>query len=599
MGEVDIDTLTIEQYLMLTQENHAQGMVKTKFRGMMKKNIEDMTIAKYIEYENWVLGYEHQSDDSKINAYYDLPPPEEDLDESLKVEMKKRMCGQDKESQDDALIDILKSLVGECKAVYTNKSTRIEASSHGTNEVQGVSFVVDDEEGDILRALPYELPSKELNLGSFTLPRTIGNLNLYDMADLGASVNVMPKSIFEHLKLANLKETYMVVEMADMTKKAPLGIVENILPFLATIHAQIDIFKREISLGIGEDRVKFYMVVGVCHSIIPVEKICMANSIPEDEYFNPFEIKHDVFFYESPACLIFEQWTYDNESVDTLDSTNNIEELEDNHDNVDCGMCLTCNPDLSFCSGYDAIYGKGENGMLEQWMCLRDQDKQSVGGKRMIFADFLKVRYGNKNIDDTTRERRYMSGLHIIASFMITGYTNIKARMSDANTYQNLAPKKNTDPIYQQDRNSNIKTYFPDFPQPQLRKPRPRDYSFEEWLRIKMGLTNVSKFIQNEVLNRWVIDSFDVEIDYGKMRDDPYSRRFDEYKEEFDNEINQLVNEYDLRIGKKGYVLYDVWEKCERFYDTVYPWHEEDLEEEEQWESGIEKTDYKPPFVKN
>ncbi|GKG35717.1 phospholipase-like protein, partial [Tanacetum coccineum] len=58
-----------------------------------------------------------------------------------------------------------------------------------------------------------------MNPGSFTLPCTIGNVKLYDTADLGASVNVMPKSLFKHLKLADLKETNMEVEMADMTKK--------------------------------------------------------------------------------------------------------------------------------------------------------------------------------------------------------------------------------------------------------------------------------------------------------------------------------------------------------------------------------------------
>ncbi|GJX87641.1 phospholipase-like protein [Tanacetum coccineum] len=133
------------------------------------------------------------------------------------------MCGQDKESEEDALVAILKSLVGECKEVYTNKGAQIETSSDGTNEVQGMSFIMDDdiqnEEGVILGTLPCQLLPKELNPGSFTLPCTIGSLNLYAMEDLGASVNVMPKSIFEHLKLANLKETDMVVEMADMTKK--------------------------------------------------------------------------------------------------------------------------------------------------------------------------------------------------------------------------------------------------------------------------------------------------------------------------------------------------------------------------------------------
>ncbi|GJS71438.1 putative reverse transcriptase domain-containing protein [Tanacetum coccineum] len=114
------------------------------------------------------------------------------------------------------------------------------------------------------------------------------DLKFYALADLGASINVIPKSMFEHLKLARLRKTDMLVEMADMTKRVPIGIVENVLikidkflflsdfvaiymlktrneivilgrPFLATTHAEIDVFNKEISLGIGDDRVTFNM----------------------------------------------------------------------------------------------------------------------------------------------------------------------------------------------------------------------------------------------------------------------------------------------------------------------------------------------------
>ncbi|GJU31562.1 hypothetical protein Tco_1175151 [Tanacetum coccineum] len=44
------------------------------------------------------------------------------------------------------------------------------------------------------------------------------------MADLGASVNVMPRNIFEYLRLANLRNTNMLIEMANMMKKTPLEI---------------------------------------------------------------------------------------------------------------------------------------------------------------------------------------------------------------------------------------------------------------------------------------------------------------------------------------------------------------------------------------
>ncbi|GKA58653.1 mutator type transposase, partial [Tanacetum coccineum] len=74
-----------------------------------------------------------------------------------------------------------------------------------------------------------QLPTKESNPRHFTLPYTIGNFNFYAMADLGASVNVQPRNIFEYLELTKLSETEMLVEMADMRKKAQLRIVRDIL----------------------------------------------------------------------------------------------------------------------------------------------------------------------------------------------------------------------------------------------------------------------------------------------------------------------------------------------------------------------------------
>ncbi|GJR21809.1 reverse transcriptase domain-containing protein [Tanacetum coccineum] len=146
------------------------------------------------------------------------------------------------------------------------------------NNVHEVSFLFDsefqvaqNEKEEAIEILQSQLLPKELNLGNFTLPCTIGNFNFYVVADLGAIVNVIPRGIFECLKLTNLRKTNMLVEMTDMTKKAPLGVVENVLvridkflfssdfviidrtpsetiilgiPFLATIHAKINVFCR-------------------------------------------------------------------------------------------------------------------------------------------------------------------------------------------------------------------------------------------------------------------------------------------------------------------------------------------------------------------
>nr|GEZ16747.1 hypothetical protein [Tanacetum cinerariifolium] len=148
---------------------------------------------------------------------------------------------------------------------------------------------------------------KELNPGSFLLPFTINNYNSYVMDTIEASNNVMPRSIYEYLKLANLGGASMPVKMDDMTQKETLGTMKIILvkidkfefpcdyvitdmpenlremiilgrPFLETIHAQIDVFQEEISLRIGEDRIKFGVNGNPNQSNVTIEKIYMANT---------------------------------------------------------------------------------------------------------------------------------------------------------------------------------------------------------------------------------------------------------------------------------------------------------------------------------
>ncbi|GJR40273.1 hypothetical protein Tco_1215957 [Tanacetum coccineum] len=97
-----------------------------------------------------------------------------------------------------------------------------EAPSSSTGQCK----VAQNEEERTTEVLQCQLPHKELNPGNFTLPCTIGNFNFYGMADLGASVNAMPRNIFKYLRLANLGNTNMLVEMADRIKKAPLEALD-------------------------------------------------------------------------------------------------------------------------------------------------------------------------------------------------------------------------------------------------------------------------------------------------------------------------------------------------------------------------------------
>ncbi|GJR35820.1 putative multidrug resistance protein [Tanacetum coccineum] len=96
----------------------------------------------------------------------------------------------------------------------------------------------------------------------------------------------MPYSAFTNLGLGKLAPSKLIIELADKTMKHPKGIAENVLvgidkfvflvdfiildmpkdikiplilgrPFLSIAHAKIDVFKRKITLRIGNDKIVF------------------------------------------------------------------------------------------------------------------------------------------------------------------------------------------------------------------------------------------------------------------------------------------------------------------------------------------------------
>ncbi|GKF71152.1 hypothetical protein Tco_0207266 [Tanacetum coccineum] len=121
-----------------------------------------------------------------------------------------------KEFHSKTVNEVNDSSSDQCKAIYDDKEAPINNEFDKPHEVSFDHTHV--EEGVSSKILPCQLPPKELNPGNFTLSCTFESLNFYAMSDLGASINIIHKSIYEHLKLARLKKTDMLVEIADMTK---------------------------------------------------------------------------------------------------------------------------------------------------------------------------------------------------------------------------------------------------------------------------------------------------------------------------------------------------------------------------------------------
>ncbi|GJU28726.1 reverse transcriptase domain-containing protein [Tanacetum coccineum] len=156
------------------------------------------------------------------------------------------------------------------------------------------------------------IPQKKKDLGSFTLPCFINNV-CFDNAlvNLGASVSVMPLLTYLNLGLGELAHTKLTVELADRIVKYPKGIAENVLvgigkftfpvdfiildmpedikvplilgrPFLSTDRAKIDVYKRKITLRVGEERIIFTSVEPASSLIKRVYMLSLRERIELD-----------------------------------------------------------------------------------------------------------------------------------------------------------------------------------------------------------------------------------------------------------------------------------------------------------------------------
>ncbi|KEH26708.1 hypothetical protein MTR_6g471360 [Medicago truncatula] len=89
------------------------------------------------------------------------------------------------------------------------------------------------------------------------------------MCDLGASVSLMPLSLYERLGIGELKSTKMTLQLANCSVKYPAGIIEDVhvkvgevpillgRPFLATAGAIIDVKNGKLAFNVGKDTVEF------------------------------------------------------------------------------------------------------------------------------------------------------------------------------------------------------------------------------------------------------------------------------------------------------------------------------------------------------
>ncbi|GJV01843.1 zinc knuckle CX2CX4HX4C containing protein [Tanacetum coccineum] len=245
------------------------------------------------------------------------------------------------------------------------------------------------------------------------------------LANLGASISVMPLSMYKRLGIGKLEPINMVIEMADNTKCTPKGIVENLLikinkfifpvdfvildmvedfrmpiilrrPLLATAYAKVDIFRKSISLKVGDEKVIFKIRISFTTIIFESIRSIKSETCPEDDDFK--KIDYDLFLYDSES--LYKITEMDKETYPTPKEKRVhwcepiLQEKENEHQ-----YWASCDPNSNVCNEG----GLPINEVKRYWESINDSEQEELEWEELSLNDWMKIRYGK--VCKMTRER--------------------------------------------------------------------------------------------------------------------------------------------------------------------------------------------------
>ncbi|GKB20645.1 reverse transcriptase domain-containing protein [Tanacetum coccineum] len=140
------------------------------------------------------------------------------------------------------------------RSLISNKEKLFELSSAPLNE-------------NCFAVLLKKLPEKLGDPGKFLIPCDFPRMvECSTLADLGASINLMPLSVWKRLSPPELTTTHMTLELANRSITRPKGVTGDVCvivplifgrPFLRTSRALIDVYGEEITLRFNDEAITF------------------------------------------------------------------------------------------------------------------------------------------------------------------------------------------------------------------------------------------------------------------------------------------------------------------------------------------------------
>nr|GFB48205.1 reverse transcriptase domain-containing protein [Tanacetum cinerariifolium] len=123
----------------------------------------------------------------------------------------------------DALF-LMPKFASTIKSLLTNKDKSFELAKVSLNE-------------NCSAMLLKKLPEKLGDPGKFLIPFNFPGMDVcHALADIGASINLMPLSIWKKLSLPKLTPTWMTLELADRSITHPKGVAEDVFVMVGKFH---------------------------------------------------------------------------------------------------------------------------------------------------------------------------------------------------------------------------------------------------------------------------------------------------------------------------------------------------------------------------
>ncbi|CAM8999186.1 unnamed protein product [Rhodiola kirilowii] len=170
-------------------------------------------------------------------------------------------------------------------------------------------------------AIQRKVPKKCKDPGTFTIPCIIGNMKIKNgMLDLGASINVLPYSLYLSLRIGPLKPAGLTIQLADRSCTQPLGVIDDVLvqvenlifpadfyvlkmedegaqdqppilfgrPFLKTARTKIDVDSGTLSMEVEDEVINFNIYQAMqyppddaeVHALDAIDELVEFSDIP-------------------------------------------------------------------------------------------------------------------------------------------------------------------------------------------------------------------------------------------------------------------------------------------------------------------------------